>query len=126
MINKTIGAIAWHDLTVENAEGIKNFYEKVTGWKSQPVNMGNYDDYNMMIPSEDYPAAGICHKREKNSNLPSQWMIYINVENLDASIDACIVNGGKVISGPKIIKGMGKYCLIEDPAGACCALFEHE
>ncbi|AFN74383.1 glyoxalase/bleomycin resistance protein/dioxygenase [Melioribacter roseus P3M-2] len=126
MINKTIGAIAWHDLTVDDATGLKSFYEKVTGWKSQPVSMGDYDDYNMIIPSEGNPVAGICHKKGENANLPSLWMIYINVENLDSSIEACKGNGGKVISGPKVINGMGKYCVIEDPAGACCALFEHE
>ncbi len=108
MINKSIGTISWHDLTVNNAERLKDFYEKVTGWKSQPVKMGDYDDYNMIIPSEGNPAADICNKKGENANLPSQWMIYINADNLDASIEACKGNGGKIISGSEINKRHGK------------------
>lgn len=108
MINKSIGTISWHDLTVDNAERLKDFYEKVTGWKSQPVKMGDYDDYNMIIPSEGNPAAGICNKKGENANLPSQWIIYINADNLDASIETCKGNGDKIISGSEINKRLGK------------------
>jgi predicted enzyme related to lactoylglutathione lyase len=34
-----IGSITWFDLTVDNAEEIKNFYSKVVGWNSVPVKM---------------------------------------------------------------------------------------
>ena len=30
--NKEIGSITWADLTVENANEVKTFYEKVVGW----------------------------------------------------------------------------------------------
>ena len=35
-----IGTITWTDLTVSNAEEIKDFYEKVTGWKPEPLSIG--------------------------------------------------------------------------------------
>ncbi len=48
MTKQTIGGIGWRDLTCENAEGLRDFYEDVVGWQSSPVSMGDYNDFNMM------------------------------------------------------------------------------
>ena len=119
-----IGSITWFDLTVENAGEIKNFYNKVIGWKSTPVKMNDYEDYNMNKPTDNQTVTGICHAKGGNANLPPQWLIYITVENVDDSAKNCSELGGKIISGPKDMAGYGRFCVIEDPAGAVCALFE--
>jgi len=119
-----IGAITWFDLTVPNAEDVRDFYSKVVGWKSSPVSMGDYNDFNMTSPGSGETKAGICHKRGGNASFPSQWLIYITVKNADESAKLCKENGGKVLVGPKDMSGYGRYCIIEDPAGAVCALFE--
>lgn len=112
------GSIGWHDLTVENAEEVKSFYEAVCGWKSQPLSMGDYDDYVMMQDAET-PAGGVCHARGVNANLPPQWLLYVNVEDLDASLEACKASGGKIIGDKRKMGDDGRhYCLIQDPAGA--------
>ena len=87
--------------------------------------MGAYADYTMTTPESDTPTAGVCHARGGNAGLPAQWLIYITVADIDASVDACTAGGGKVIAGPKEMGGMGRCAVIEDPAGAVCALFEH-
>ena len=117
------GTIAWTDLTVPDAERVRDFYRAVVGWRTEPVEMDGYDDYNMLPPDEDAPAAGICHARGANADLPAQWLMYVVVEDLDASIVACRENGGRVVVGPKGLGG-GRYCVIQDPAGACCALYQ--
>lgn len=43
------GKIFWHDLTVENAEQVKDFYCNVVGWTFETVNQGEYDDYNLSL-----------------------------------------------------------------------------
>ncbi len=117
------GIIAWTDLTVKDAGKIRDFYSEVVGWKAVPVSMGEYQDFNMFPEKSEAPAAGICHARGGNAGLPSQWMIYILVEDLEKSIEACKRNGGRVIVGPKKIS-TDQYCVIEDPAGAVAALYE--
>jgi len=117
-----IGTISWIDLTVPNADKIKDFYASVTGWKPEPVQMGDYNDYSMTSQGE--ARAGICHKLGKNSNIPSQWMIYINVVNLDKSREECEALGGKLLTDILNMGANGRYCFIEDPAGAVCSLFE--
>ncbi|MEJ2545603.1 MAG: VOC family protein [Calditrichaceae bacterium] len=121
-----IGSVIWNDLTVNNAEEISKFYSEVIGWKPEPVNMGNYNDYNMLRPEDDVTGAGICHARGINTNLPAQWLIYIAVEDIKKSVERCLELGGKVITPVKYMKGYGQHCVIQDPAGAVCALFEAE
>jgi hypothetical protein len=118
-----IGTAGWQDLTVANTDEVRTFYEAVVGWTSSPVSMGEYSDFNMVPPGSDQPAAGICHARGENANLPPQWLLYFLVADLDASVRACLQRGGEVISGPRTAGG-GKYCVIKDPAGAACALYQ--
>jgi predicted enzyme related to lactoylglutathione lyase len=122
-----IGSITWFDLTVPDAEKVKDFYSPDfvgIGWNTMPVSMGDYNDYNMNSPESGKTNAGICHKRGGNAHLPSQWLIYITVKSVDESAKMCKENGGKVLSPPKEMTGYGKFCVIEDPAGAVCTLFE--
>ena len=119
-----IGSITWFDLTVPDAEKVSSFYSKVVGWKTLPVSMDNYNDFNMNSPENGKTTAGICHKQGTNELLPSQWLIYITVKSANESANLCKENGGKVLVGPKDMSGYGRYYVIEDPAGAVCALFE--
>lgn len=121
-----IGSITWCDLTVPNAEEVKTFYEKVIGWKADPVSMGDYDDYSMIAPESNKIAAGICNAKGINAKLPPQWLIYITVENVDTSAQTCLELGGRVLVEPKTISNYGRFCVIQDPAGAVCALFKPE
>jgi len=119
-----IGSIVWTDLTTADAERTRKFYEAVVGWKSEPVSMVDYDDFSMVAPESGRTIAGICHARGTNAALPAQWLMYIIVEDLDASAARCAEMGGKVIVDQKGMGTHGRYCVIEDPAGAVSALFE--
>ena len=119
-----IGSITWIDLTVPNAEEVKDFYSKVVGWKSNPVSMGDYNDFSMIAPESGKVASGICHTKGVNSKLPPQWLVYITVQNVDESAKTCKNNGGEIIVEPKNMGNYGRYCVIKDPAGAVCALFQ--
>ena len=121
--NERLGRVEWFDLTVTDAEPVRAFYEKVTGWTADPLSMGDYNDYCMQAKSGDV-VAGICHARGANQGLPAQWILYINVDNLEQSLQACQSAGGKVLGSIREQAGSGRYCLIEDPAGATCALYE--
>jgi hypothetical protein len=121
-----IGSITWADLTVKDAGAIREFYRKVAGWTSTEAKMGDYSDYCMNEPTTGKTAAGICHARGVNADLPPQWLVYITVENLEKSIASCVENRGKVVAGPRSMGEQGKICVIQDPAGAVAALFEQK
>lgn len=123
MSTQPIGTIVWQDLTVPNAGEIRDFYRDVVGWSFADVQMGGYSDYNMLAEGEQDGTAGICHARGSNAELPAQWLIYITVDDVDASSKRCVQLGGKIISGPRPLGGV-PFCVIQDPAGAVCALIE--
>lgn len=116
-----IGAIVWQDLTVADAVGVRDFYRQVVGWNAEPQSMGDYDDYNMQQPADGRTVAGICHARGPNARIPPQWLVYIQVQDVQASARACVELGGKVLDGPRPMGG-GQFCVIQDPAGAVAAL----
>jgi uncharacterized protein len=115
------GTITWQDLTVADAETIRDFYCAVVGWTPEPARMGDYVDFTMMADGD--PAAGVCHARGGNADLPPQWLIYITVEDLDASLEECLRLGGTIVAPPRGLSG-GRFCVIKDPAGAVCALYQ--
>ena len=115
------GTITWQDLTVPDAEALRDFYTAVVGWTPEPVRIGDYADFTMNADGE--AIAGVCHARGPNADLPPQWLIYITVEDLDHSIEECQRRGGSVIAPPRGLSG-GRFCVIRDPAGAVCALYQ--
>ena len=115
------GAIVWSDLTVPDAERIRDFYAAVAGWNVETVAMGDYSDF-VMVSSTGDGVAGICHARGQNASVPPQWLIYVVVESVERSAAACVALGGDVVDGPRPMSG-GTFCVIRDPAGAVCALF---
>jgi len=119
---KIVGAIEWRDLTVSDAGGVSDFYAEVVGWHKQALSMGDYDDYLMNLPSNGETAAGICHARGSNSELPPQWLMYVRVENSKASAEKVVELGGEIIQGPRITNGE-TYFVIRDPAGAVLAIY---
>jgi uncharacterized protein len=116
-----IGAIEWCDLTVKDAERVKDFYCNVIGWESGAVSMGEYDDFNINLAGTENTVAGVCHARGSNSNLPSQWLMYVRVEDAEKSAIKCKESGGNVLDGPRSM-GSSQFCVIQDPEGAVLAL----
>ena len=113
-----IGKVVWTDLTVEDAPRLAEFYHAVTGWDACPQEEEG-GDFNMNLPGTAATAAGICHARGANASLPPQWLIYVPVKDLEASVQACERLGGKVVCRLSF-----NGCVIRDPAGAVMAIMQ--
>jgi len=118
------GRIGWVDLTVDDAEGVRDFYARVAGWRPLPVDMDGYSDFNMLAPDEDTPVAGVCHARGSNAGLPPAWLVYITVDDLDSAVAEAKLLGGAVISEAQGSVGEPRFAVLRDPAGAAFALAE--
>jgi predicted enzyme related to lactoylglutathione lyase len=116
------GKVVWHDLTVPDAEQIRDFYQEVVGWTVENVDMGDYADFNMQAPGTGETVAGICHARGGNAGLPPVWMVYLSVADIEASTQKVVELGGKLLTPLKGEPGSGAFCVIQDPAGAIVAL----
>jgi uncharacterized protein len=119
-----IGTLVWTDLTVPDAEKIRDFYSAVIGWSHAPVEMKGYNDYQMNSPGTGDAVAGICHARGTNADLPAQWLLYFRVADIEESVARCVQRGGTLLVSPKGMGTYGRYCVIQDPAGAVAALIQ--
>lgn len=118
------GLIKWADLTVDNPEAVVDFYQGVLGWNAAAFPMEGRTDYVMSHSETGDTTAGICQQAGDIKGLPQQWLVYVTVDDLDDSIEACNKLGGKVVFGPRESEAMGRWCVVEDPAGAVMALTE--
>ena len=122
-MSEQTGRIGWIDITVDDADGLRDFYAAVAGLVPDPVSMGDYDDFNMTMPASGDAVCGICHARGGNSDIPGGWLVYFVVNDVEASVAACTANGGKIVVEPRGLAG-GRFCVIEDPSGATAALYQ--
>ena len=117
------GTVGWFDLTVPDADEVRDFYRAVVGWESQALGMGGYDDY-VMMNAAGTAVAGVCHTRGVNADLPATWLAYVLVDDVDASVQRCTEHGGTALTSIKGPADGARYCVIRDPAGAVLALMQ--
>jgi len=116
------GRLGWIDLTARDADGLRDFYAAVVGWTPDPVDMGEYSDFNM-LDADGAPAAGICNRRAGNAEQPAGWIPYFVVRDLDQSLAALEAGGGALI-GEVRSAGTTRYLMAADPGGTPFALWE--
>ncbi|MCK5945238.1 MAG: VOC family protein [Planctomycetes bacterium] len=118
-----VGRIAWADLTVADAAASRDFYCRVIGWTVQDVAMdgGSYADF-AMLGGDGEAAAGVCHARGVNADLPPVWMIYLPVGDLDESLRRVEAEGGKVVKATTGDDGRAKIAVVQDPVGVFVSL----
>ncbi|HEV8631279.1 MAG TPA: VOC family protein [Thermoanaerobaculia bacterium] len=116
------GSIGWVDLTVADAEEVREFYRQVVGFDTMAVDMGTHKDW-CVGPAGGDPVAGICHARGGNAGLAPVWLVYFVVADLDVSLASCRERGGEVLA-PVRQMGKARYAVVRDPAGAACALYQ--
>lgn len=119
------GSVTWIDLTVPDADPVRDFYAEVAGWRPSPIEMGGYSDYVMTAgEGAGLTAFGVCHARGTNAEQPQAWMIYINVADLDEAVAKVTTHGGRVVRPSVACGGMGRFAIVTDPSGTAVGLFE--
>lgn len=115
------GSIVSADLTTGQATELKEFYAAVIGWQVELMPLkdegSEYNDF-VMKDSDGNWAAGICHARGVNAGIPPQWIVYLNVADVEVAVQQCLAFGGKLVKESRGGDGNCIYALLEDPSGA--------
>lgn len=116
------GVIGWLDITVDDADSLRDFYADVMGWTPSPVPMGEgaYEDYAMVTAGGE-AVAGVCWRRGPNADLPSAWIPYVVVDDIDARLERALAKGAIMVSDKRGPEGHS-FVVIKDPAGAVIAM----
>jgi predicted enzyme related to lactoylglutathione lyase len=117
------GEFVWNELATPNIQKSKEFYEQVFGWKFVDKKM---DDMTYTkIKKGDNEFAGMWEVPSSLQNqIPSHWLAYILVDNVESALEKAVQNGAVMIKPVQKAGDMGLFAIIKDPTGAHVGLWQ--
>lgn len=117
-------SFVWYDLntTAANQDKAKTFYTETIGWKTSELEMGPGPAYTM-FSNDVASVGGLGQPLPEAAGIPSHWLTYLRVADVDASAAAVTEHGGKVVKSGFDIP-VGRIAIVQDPQGATFALFK--
>jgi predicted enzyme related to lactoylglutathione lyase len=128
------GAFCWNELATTDLDAAQNFYRTLLGWEiKEGTAPGGGMRYSEIVVGGRhvggmYSTAEMCGGAEggegaqQQQQQPPHWMSYVAVDDVDASAAKAKELGGKVCVEPMDIPGVGRFCVVNDPAGATISL----
>jgi uncharacterized protein len=112
------GRVGWHELHAADWEKVFGFYNQIFGWQKSDAEIT--DDIYQPFSAGGLTIGGMFTKRPAEP-LPF-WLLYFNVEDIDAAMERVGVGGGRVLEGPLELPGGNWIARCADPHGATFAL----
>lgn len=111
----------WSELLCDDPEREKAFYTQVFGWGeiTHGEGPGAYTEWQLNGRS----IGGMMQKPEAMPGLPTHWVVYIGVEDIEQAADKLQQLGGSVMVPPTPIEP-GIFAVVTDPVGAIFDLFQ--
>src|ERR1700693_5222937 len=122
-----VNAMGWAELNARGFDKAEPFYKKLFGWgeKKTPMTEGQIGDYTEFQLHGDSIAGGMEMKPMVPAEVPSYWMVYFNVDNVDKAYKKVLDEGGKEMLSPQDMPG-GRFAIVSDPQGASFGLLKME
>lgn len=119
------GHFCWHELMAGEVARARTFYERLVGWRSDAVDMGDTGTY-WIFRRGDVPAAGMMAQASvgDGSGGPSSWLPYVAVASADDAAARIVALGGTLLVGPCDVQDWGRFAVARDPQGAAFAVLE--
>lgn len=98
------------------------FYSRVLGWSVADSGMPDFTYHLASLGGG--PIAGLMEPPPACSDAPPNWLIYLDVDNVDAAAAKVAVLGGRVLREPADIPGTGRFAVAADPQGAVFGMLQ--
>jgi hypothetical protein len=115
------GTFCWNELVTRDLDRAKEFYAELIGWQVVDSGMPGMR-YNMLKSGDKNDGGMMAMPAEVPAGVPSHWMAYITVDDVDALAAKVTKLGGQVLFGPHDIPTVGRFVTIQDPTGATVSL----
>ena len=106
----------WHDLNTKDIEGSKKFYGEIFNWKFESSDNGPY----LHIKAGDQMIGGV-RQMDAKEPMPTNWLGYVVVDDVAATVSNITGAGGKVFVPTTKIENVGTFAVTSDPTGAVFA-----
>jgi hypothetical protein len=116
-------SLCWNELMTNDVDKSGAFYTQLFGYGTQTQDMGGLDYTSFM--NGERPAGGMMAiTPEMGEGIPPHWMIYLAVEDCDATVKKAKSLGGKILVPPSDIPEVGRFATLTDPQGAAFSVIK--
>jgi predicted enzyme related to lactoylglutathione lyase len=117
------GRFLWYELMTNDVERAGAFYSKVLDWGQKPF--PGLDTPYTIFESGATPVAGLMElpANARSAGVPPNWLSYIGVPDVDASVKQATSLGGQVHMPPFDVPTVGRLAVLVDPQGAAFAVY---
>ena len=114
----------WAELSARGVDKALPFYEKVFGWTTKRNDMGPDQPpyYEFQLDGESIAGAQEMQAMVP-ANVPSYWLVYFTVADVDKSFKTATQAGASELVGPMDFPG-GRFAIVTDPQGASFGLLK--
>jgi len=114
------GTPIWYELMSRDPLAARRFYGAVVGWQiDEAVPAGSTMDYRMIGTGEALVGGVFTLTDEMcRQGAAPCWMMYIGVDDVDATVAAISAAGGHVLLPAFDIDHVGRIAMVSDPQGA--------
>jgi predicted enzyme related to lactoylglutathione lyase len=118
------GALGWIELNARGVDRAIPFYERVFGWTHTTSDMGaGQPPYHQFTLDGENVAGAWEMNPMVPAEVPSYWMAYFGVDDVDRSYRKAIDAGGREMLPPRDFPG-GRFAIVSDPQGASFGLLK--
>jgi hypothetical protein len=119
------GSFVWIELATSDQSAAKNFYTSLFGWTVNDMPMGPGEFYSIFqLQGRDVAASYTLRPDQTAQGVPPNWLLYVSVDNADASTKRASELGGTVLMPAFDVGEMGRMAVIKDPTGAVFAVWQ--
>jgi predicted enzyme related to lactoylglutathione lyase len=119
-----VGTMGWAELNSRGIDKATDFYGKVFGWTAETSPMGEgQPDYTTFKVGDEGIVGGLEMMPMVPAEVPSYWMVYFNVPDVDAAFTKAIELGATEMVAPSPMPG-GRFAIVNDPQGAMFGLLK--
>lgn len=110
------GDVHWSELMTRDVKTACEFLTRVVGWRFQDFGPGA-EPYKVGMAG-DRPVCGVLPISDPEYDaIPTAWVAYVHVDDVDASCAEAERAGGSVARAPIAVAGVGRIAIIRDGAG---------
>jgi uncharacterized protein len=116
------GVFVWDELHTSDPAAAKSFYGEVIGWTARDEDMGGFT--YTIFQNRSGTDVGGCMQLMEGMQAPPHWLVYIGTDDVDATTARAKELGATIHVEPTDIPNVGRFSVLQDPAGAVFGLFK--
>lgn len=116
------GTLCWADLSTPDPKRASDFYSGLFAW--QLIRDEKDPSGYLHIKNGEHFIGGIPPTTQRQPGVPSHWLAYFQVDDVDATANKAKEMGAKLYLPPLTMEGVGRMSVIADPQGAVFAIFK--